>query len=226
MPGETEPNGGTPNGGQGDGGKPAQGQGQRNYGGTDPTKANTGNGGKPADDGKSGSSGTGDQGSGAGDGGGEPSGSTTDDTTGLKNTISKLRDENKTLKGQVRELQPQAERDQKDLERLRAAEPGWQAERGRLLVQNEVLKHAAKLGFADPGDAATLLESSTHLDRDDEGKPTNVEAALKKLLADKPYLASTATARTSADGGNGARGTGGGNKFDMNSAMRRAAGRE
>lgn len=72
------------------------------------------------------------------------------------------------------------------------------------LVRLETVRHASRLGFIDPEDAALLLPSGA-IEFDDDGTPKNVEAVLKQLLKDKPHLAS-AQARASGDFGNGSRG--------------------
>lgn len=72
-------------------------------------------------------------------------------------------------------------------------------ERGKGAVVNA----ASSMGFAKPEQAYALLTYDRSLEFDDEGRPTNVDAALKALLKDNPNLASTfARASGSADQGN------------------------
>lgn len=55
-------------------------------------------------------------------------------------------------------------------------------------IQHAVEITAAKLGFADPGDALSLLDKSA-VKLGEDGKVEGVEDALKDLLKRKPYLA-------------------------------------
>jgi hypothetical protein len=82
------------------------------------------------------------------------------------------------------------------------------------------LEAAAKLGFRDPDLAVRLLDQSAVEVRDD-GTPRNVERLLADVLARSPYLARPGAA---ADFGGGVRGAGPAGT-DMNSLIRRAAGR-
>lgn len=88
-------------------------------------------------------------------------------------------------------------------------------------VRGSVISGAQRLGFADPADAVSLLDSSA-LEFDDDGRPKNVERLLSKLLADKPYLASGGV-RVSGSAEGGVRGST--TPTDMNLAIRQAAGR-
>ena len=54
-------------------------------------------------------------------------------------------------------------------------------------ISHAVQRHAAKLGFIDPDDAARFVDWA-RLDFDSEGKPTNAEDLLKELAGAKPYL--------------------------------------
>lgn len=56
-----------------------------------------------------------------------------------------------------------------------------------LRIQSAVQGQAARLGFADPSDAARFLDPS-ELEFDDNGNPMNVEPLLKNVLKNKPYL--------------------------------------
>jgi hypothetical protein len=57
-------------------------------------------------------------------------------------------------------------------------------------LEAAIVKQAILLGIIDP-DAAVKLLDADELELDDEtGEPKNVEAALKALIKDKPYLAS------------------------------------
>jgi hypothetical protein len=92
-------------------------------------------------------------------------------------------------------------------------------ERGKGAVVNA----ASALGFAKPEQAYALLTYDRSLQFDDDGRPTNVEPALKALLKDNPNLASAAV-RASGSADQGTRGTAP-QINDMNHLLRRAAGR-
>ncbi len=64
------------------------------------------------------------------------------------------------------------------------------------LVKSSVVAAAARLDFNDPQDAYRLLEVAT-LDVEDDGAVKGLDAALQKLLSDKPYLRKQAASRTS-----------------------------
>lgn len=88
-------------------------------------------------------------------------------------------------------------------------------------VAAEVSKVAAKLGVVDVDVTMLLLREDDAIDFDSEGKPTNVEAAIKNLIKSKPYLARPTSA---GDAGAGTR-PGGSPGMSMNDQLRRAAGR-
>jgi len=54
-------------------------------------------------------------------------------------------------------------------------------------LEYEVKLQASRLGVVDP-DAAYRLLDLKRIEFDDDGKPTNLEKALKELVAQKPYL--------------------------------------
>lgn len=138
--------------------------------------------------------------------------------------IAKERDDARRELKQLREKDlPDAEKRQRRIDELEAAEKGWATERQDLRMEAQAVRTAAKLGFADAEDALGWLARNRHqVEFDDNGSPTNLERLLKELLKTKPhYLAETARPRGSAEGG--ARGTGA--PVDFNAAIRRAAGR-
>ena len=87
-------------------------------------------------------------------------------------------------------------------------------------IRLAALEAAARLGFRDPDLAVRLVDASAVETRDD-GTPKNVERLLADVLARSPYLGRPSTA---ADFGGGQRGAGPAGT-DMNSLIRRAAGR-
>lgn len=76
-------------------------------------------------------------------------------------------------------------------------------------LEASVVKQAIKLGIHDP-DAAVKLLDTDELELDEEtGEPKNVEAALKQLIKDKPYLAKEPDTSTPGSLNGGAGGTAG-----------------
>jgi len=92
----------------------------------------------------------------------------------------------------------------------------------RRLVAAELRAAAGGL-LADPGDAARFIDVD-HLDVDKDGQVATKTAiaAVERLLKDKPYLGAGTTRPGSADGG----ARGGPPNQDMNTLLRRAAGRQ
>lgn len=132
----------------------------------------------------------------------------------------------KELKAQLKQLQekdlPEAERTAREHAELKASNQSLTVELQQLRGREAVLVAAGKLGFADASDAFRLID----IEYDEDGKPRGVEKALKDLLDSKPYLKSQAARAAtggSADAGN-AGGTASG-MDDMNSNIRRMAGR-
>lgn len=89
-------------------------------------------------------------------------------------------------------------------------------------VAAEVAKAAAKIGVIDTDVVMVLLRENDSIDFDADGKPINVEAAIKDLVKQKPYLARPAGAGADAGAGTRAGATPG---LGMNDIIRRAAGR-
>ncbi len=76
-------------------------------------------------------------------------------------------------------------------------------------LEAAVTKQAIKLGIHDPDAAVKLLDTDA-LELDDEtGEPKNVEAALKELIKQKPYLAKEPEAATPGSLNGGAGGSAG-----------------
>lgn len=89
-------------------------------------------------------------------------------------------------------------------------------------TEYEVKLAAAQMGIVDPEAAWKLLDASS-LEFDAEGKPKDIEKALRELVKVKTYLVGQ---RSAPNAGAGAGGTGGNPKTTMNDAIRRAAGRQ
>lgn len=93
--------------------------------------------------------------------------------------------ENQAKEAQMSEI----ERTSKQFTELQATHNAYVQAMQTRIVRYEVQIQASKLGIIDPDAAARLIDSS-ELDFDDNGIPTNAEDLLKKLLKNKPYLAS------------------------------------
>lgn len=148
-------------------------------------------------------------------------------------TISKLREFEKLSKTQKRELDDlrvkvkaaddaKLSETEKLTQRVAEAEQARQADQQALReerVRNAVLVAAQKLGAVD-GDAVYRLLDRESLEFDSQGRPQDVDGAVKALLKERPYLS---RGNGSADGGAGDDRRRAGD--DMNTAIRRAMGR-
>lgn len=85
-----------------------------------------------------------------------------------------------------------------------------------LATQYEVATVATRLGVVDPDVAYKLIDLSK-LEYDETGKPKNVEAVVKDMIVQKPWLAGTGTSATNA-----ARGTNGNKIFTKSQIEDRA----
>lgn len=106
----------------------------------------------------------------------------------LKTTLQKAREREQAEMTEAQRLQAQlAEYQQKEQQ--------WALEKRDTALQIAVQAASAKLGIVDAEVALALIRGTIEFDND--GKPQGVEAALNKLLADKPYLkAGTSTSPT------------------------------
>lgn len=117
-------------------------------------------------------------------------------------------------------LTEQERRDQR-LASLEAEKSAWETERQDWQTREAVTITALRLGYADPGDAYSLIDRAA-LEFDPSGKPRNVDKLLTDLIAAKPYLAGAARPGGSFDGGpRGTPATG----VNMNDLLRRSTGR-
>jgi hypothetical protein len=149
-------------------------------------------------------------------------------------TINKLRGFEKLSKQQARELDDLRARvkaaddaklseTEKLTQRLTDLERGQQTAQQALQderLRNAVLVTAQKLGAVD-SDAVYRLLDRDGLEFDSQGRPQNVETAVKALLKERPYLS---RGNGSADGGAGHHGRDS-SGLDMNTQIRRLAGR-
>lgn len=107
-----------------------------------------------------------------------------------------------------REAREAAQREREAREELKAVR-----------TRTEIERAATKLGIVDADAAARLLDQGT-LDFDERGALKNVEAVLRDLVRERPYL--LATRRPGADAGSGRNQDA---PVDMNTLIRRAGGR-
>lgn len=149
------------------------------------------------------------------------------DTEALRGALKKERDARRVLESRVRELEtkdlPDAQKAATRAQQLEEENKSLAEQLVRERTTNAVTRVAANLGVIDVDVAMLLLEQADTIDYDDEGKPINAEAALKALIAKRPYL--VRSGQQSADAAAGTRAgakPGGG----MNDLIRRAAGRE
>lgn len=134
--------------------------------------------------------------------------------------------ERNELRARLRALEekdlPEAERSARRLADLEQQSRSWEVERAQLRTEIEVGRHAMRLGFRDPADAFALVAQGA-IERDADGRPTNIEQVLKDLLRDKPYLRATATTSSADQGTRGGQGSGNaaqGKPADMNNWLR------
>lgn len=167
------------------------------------------------------------------DAGSAESESSTVDVAELQRKLSEFEKDNNKYRKELRERDeakrkadeaalPERERFEK-----RERELTQQLEEARSLLREErgkgaVVNAASALGFAKPEQAYALLTYDRSLEFDDDGRPTNVDSALKALLKDNPNLAST-FARASGSADLGSKGSAPASQ-DMNQLMRAAAG--
>ncbi len=113
--------------------------------------------------------------------------------------VRKLRAEAADYRKRLRELEgkvkaeeeakmTEQERLQKRLAELERQSTEYQQTIQTRTLEYEVKLHAARLGVVDPEAAYRLLDMK-QVEFDEDGKPANIEKALRALIAAKPYLA-------------------------------------
>lgn len=116
--------------------------------------------------------------------------------------VRKLRAEAAEYRKRLRELEAavkkqeeaklsETERLQQRLAELEKEQAEWQRERQERTLKYEVMLAAGKLGIVDAEAAYKLLDLSA-IEFDEDGNPTNIEKALRDLIAKRPYLAGAA----------------------------------
>ena len=120
-------------------------------------------------------------------------------------------------------------------ERLTAAERDRDQARDELRRErayNRIMRVASDQGAVDPDAVATMLLAAEDVEFDDQGRPLEVESAVRELLRRKAYLKgpTSGTPRPPRSDAGAGRGAGAGtnedeSREDFNSAFRRAAAR-
>ena len=100
---------------------------------------------------------------------------------------SELKKKAEALEALEAEQMSEQEKLQKEVEALREQLNKSTEEQLKTLRQNAILQEAAKLNFADPGDAFVQLMNDDSITIED-GKVTGVADAVKSLAEAKPYL--------------------------------------
>lgn len=100
----------------------------------------------------------------------------------------RLRDLEAAVKKQEEAKLSETERLQQRLAELEKEQAEWQRERQERTLKYEVMLAAGKLGIVDAEAAYKLLDLSA-IEFDEDGNPTNIEKALRGLIAKRPYLA-------------------------------------
>jgi hypothetical protein len=115
-------------------------------------------------------------------------------------TARKLQSENRAMRRRVEELENAAKEAENakldETERLRRkvaeqeqALTAAQAERRELVTRSAVERAARQLNIVDEDAAYRLLDADA-ITYGEDGQPTNVDAALKKLISQRPFLVS------------------------------------
>lgn len=134
--------------------------------------------------------------------------------------VEKLRSENAKRRSRERELEEKLEAYEKermsDLEKAQSAATEAQERLASIETElrqerfrNAVISQASASQFTDPEDAVRMIDPSTVTVDEETGIPNrqSLEAAVKKLVAAKPYLVAQTTG---GSGEGGSRGSGGG----------------
>jgi len=139
-----------------------------------------------------------------------------------KAAIEREREARREAERQLKELQQQQAADKPLSEQLAALQQELAAEKAQRQEQSlrlATVSTATRLGFRNPDVAYRLLDAKA-IEHGEDGTPANVEKLLTDIAKAEPYLL------TANDfGGGQAGGTPGGYGNDMNTIIRRAAGR-
>lgn len=126
-------------------------------------------------------------------GGDKSTDNTRDDseTRKLKREAQRLRKERNDLAEQIEaarlEKLSESEKAKEEADRAKRDAEAARAEASKLRLQSAVEREAAKLKFHDPSTALALLPADA-ITIGDDGSVEGVEAALKELAEDKPFL--------------------------------------
>ncbi len=105
----------------------------------------------------------------------------------------KLRELEQVVKQHETEKLSETEKLQQRLAELEREQATYQTERQERTVRYEVLLAANKLGVIDPDAAYKLLDTAA-IEFDEDGRPKNIEQALRALITARPYLAGQSNA--------------------------------
>lgn len=117
------------------------------------------------------------------------------DVATLQRDLLHARDQAAQFRAELKALR-EAKRQEKEAEKTEAQRvvemesevARLRAELASARLESSVAAHAARLNIIDPEAAVKLLDRSL-LELDEEGNPKNVEAALRELIKERPYLA-------------------------------------
>lgn len=140
--------------------------------------------------------------------------------------LKKERDERKALQAEIDKLREASLSDkEREIKAARAEAAKETAAQFEQRIAKQALKAAATGKFADPSDAALFVDL-TKIPIDDNGDPDEkaLEAAIADVLKQKPHLAATASKPPQLPG-SGFAPASGSSGDDMNSRIRKAAGR-
>lgn len=118
-------------------------------------------------------------------------------------------------KSEIQKATERAERAERELEEARSTNRA-------LVIQRATVEAARRMGFRNP-EIAHRLVSDSEIEVDDKGNPKNLDALLTKIATSEPYLINGQAPGGKPDLGGGPRGST--PSVDMNTAIRRAAGR-
>jgi hypothetical protein len=107
--------------------------------------------------------------------------------TDIQRQLAELRQEAARYRRSYREERQAREELARRIAELEAQLLALQEERQQVLVRASVDRAAARLGIVDPDAAYKLLDLAA-VEYDEQGRPTNVEQLLERLVQERPYL--------------------------------------
>jgi hypothetical protein len=187
------------------------------------------------DDGGGSGGGAGGTGDGAPAGSGDPpaggtgDGAGGDGDAGLRAELAKVREEAARSRRELAKLkaagESEQERRERELEEAKASAASATAAVRTMRLENAVLRRASHHGIVDPDVAARLVELTADAWDGDTVKVPALDAALKALVKDKPYLVRAGGAAAGDGGGSNRENGAPAGAVDMNARIREMAGR-